>query len=118
MLIDKALLNQLKVYHAWCKEVLFSFGFGFSDSNYIFISHKTRKPIAHSTTKYSIDRIVQKTKCKKITAHGLRHTHGTILLSQRIPIKVVADRLGNTPQMILDIYGHTFKDLEEESVQA
>ncbi|NPC94824.1 site-specific integrase [Bacillus sp. WMMC1349] len=118
ILIDEALLNQLKAYHAWCKEILFSFGFGFSDSNYIFISYKTGKPLAQNIIKYGIDRIVQKTKCKKITAHGLRHTHATILLSQRIPIKVIADRLGNTPQMILDIYGHTFKDLEEESVQA
>jgi len=119
ILIDKVLLNQLKAYRAWCKEILLSFGFQFSDSNYIFISYQTGKPVTDNTIKYSIDRIVKKTGfCKRITPHGLRHTHATILLSQRIPIKVIADRLGNTPQMILDIYGHTFKDLEEESVQA
>lgn len=31
---------------------------------------------------------------------------------------MIAERLGNTPQMILDLYGHNFKALEEESVVA
>lgn len=49
-----------------------------------------------------------------------RHTHATLLLSQGkrgASVKVVAERLENTPQMILDIYGHTFLDLKEETVQ-
>ena len=50
--------------------------------------------------------------------NGLRHTHATILIGRRIPVKVIAKRLGNTPQMILNIYGHSFKDLEEEAVEA
>ncbi|MGM0966902.1 MAG: hypothetical protein ACQEWS_19185 [Bacillota bacterium] len=43
--------------------------------------------------------------------HGLRHTHVTILISKRIPVKVIADHLGNTPQMINCIYIHIFKEL-------
>lgn len=33
-------------------------------------------------------------KIKKITPHGLRHTHATILINLGIPPKTVADRLG------------------------
>ena len=62
--------------------------------------------------------ICEKTGLKHITPHGLRHTHATLLISQRIPVKTIADRLGNTAQMILDVYDHSFKELEEESVQA
>ena len=31
-------------------------------------------------------------------------------------IKVIAERLGNTPQMIYDIYGHVLKEVEQQSV--
>ncbi|WP_375337620.1 hypothetical protein [Domibacillus sp. PGB-M46] len=55
---------------------------------------------------------------KRITPYGLRHTQATLLISQRIPVKTIADRLGNTPHMILNIYGHSFKELEKESVHA
>jgi hypothetical protein len=34
------------------------------------------------------------------------------------PLNTIADRLGNTPEMILRVYGHSFKELEIESVKA
>nr|WP_324291147.1 hypothetical protein [Bacillus safensis] len=34
-----------------------------------------------------------------------------------MPVKFIADRLGNNPQMINDIYSHTFEELEIESVE-
>ncbi|MBO1513222.1 site-specific integrase [Metabacillus bambusae] len=118
ILIDDALIKQLKKYKKWCRELLISFGRYLSEDDYVFLSYQTGKPVTDNTTKYSFDRIVKKTGIKRITPHGLRHSHATILIGQRIPVKVIADRLGNTPQMILDIYGHSFKDLEEESVNA
>ena len=33
------------------------------------------------------------------------------------PIKTIADRLGNTPEMVLRVYGHSLKELEMESVK-
>ena len=52
----------------------------------------------------------------KITGHGLRHTHCTILLSQGYQVKTVADRLGNTPETIFETYSHSFEELEEQAV--
>lgn len=118
ILIDDELITQLKKYKKWCRELLISFGRHLTEDDYVFLSYQTGKPITDNTPKYSVDRIVKKTGSKRITPHGLRHSHATILIGQRIPVKVIADRLGNTPQMILDVYGHTFKDLEEESVSA
>lgn len=118
ILIDETLITQLKVYKKWCKETMLSFGEHFKEDAFVFISYQTGKPTSENLIVYTMNRIIKKTGCKRITAHGLRHTHATILIGQRIPVKVIANRLGNTPQMILDIYGHSFKDLEEESVQA
>ncbi|MGE7840479.1 tyrosine-type recombinase/integrase [Lysinibacillus sp. NPDC093712] len=52
----------------------------------------------------------------KITFHRLRHTHATILLNSGQNVKVIAERLGNTPAMIYGIYGHV-KELEEQSME-
>ncbi|KAB2334298.1 tyrosine-type recombinase/integrase [Bacillus mesophilum] len=116
IMIDDALVSQLKVYRKWCRETMLSFGMHLTEKDFVFISYQTGKPIGSNTLKYSIDRITKKAGLKRITPHGLRHTHATVLISQRIPVKTIADRLGNTPQMILDIYGHSFKELEAETV--
>jgi len=118
ILIDDSLIHQLKLYRTWCKQTMLSFGKRLSDGDFIFISHQSGTPTGENTLKYSFDRILNKPGLKTITPHGLRHTHATILIAQRIPVKVIAERLGNTPQMILDLYGHNFKALEEESVIA
>ena len=118
ILINEELVKQLSVYRTWCKQIKLSFGYRLKDDDFIFISYQSGSPITENTIMYSMRRISKETNLKTISPHGLRHTHATILISQRIPVKVIADRLGNTPQMILDIYGHSFKDLEEESVVA
>ncbi|MCU5766016.1 site-specific integrase [Bacillus cereus] len=118
ILIDDTLINQLKAYRSWCKKTKLSFGLHLQDDDFIFISYQSGTPITDNPLMYSFQRILKHTPLKKITPHGLRHTHATLLISQRIPVKVIADRLGNTPQMIFDIYGHSFKELEEESVAA
>ncbi|MFJ7936866.1 tyrosine-type recombinase/integrase [Sporosarcina sp. NPDC096371] len=59
----------------------------------------------------------QEIRKKRITPNGLRHTHATIMISKGVPLQTVADRLGNTPEMILRVYGHTLKELEVESVK-
>ncbi|KOS62579.1 tyrosine-type recombinase/integrase [Lysinibacillus agricola] len=61
-------------------------------------------------------KVLKRTKLPKTTIHGLRHTHCTILLNRGLNVKVIAERLGNTPKMIMDVYGHILKELEVESV--
>lgn len=63
-----------------------------------------------------VDRITKRTLIPKITLHGLRHTHCTILLNQGLNVKVISERLGNTPDMIYKVYGHVLKEMEMESV--
>lgn len=118
ILIDDVVLKQLEIYKSWCKKMKFSVGKHLKNEDFIFISHQSGKPIGDNTLNASFHRVIKKTEIKSITPHGLRHTHATILISQRIPIKTIADRLGNTPEMVLQVYSHSFKELEEESVVA
>lgn len=116
--IDDILLSQLRKYKTWCKKTKLSFGMHLKKSDYVFISYQSGTPITEGTIKYSFDRIIKKAKIKRITPHGLRHTHATILINKRVPVTTIAERLGNTPQMIHDTYAHAFKEMEEVSVEA
>lgn len=42
----------------------------------------------------------------RITAHGIRHSFATAALEARVPVEVVAARLGNTPRMVQEVYQH------------
>ncbi len=41
-----------------------------------------------------------------IGAHGLRHAFAAAALAARVPVEVVAARLGNTPRMVQEVYQH------------
>ncbi|MFT0803057.1 site-specific integrase [Bacillus swezeyi] len=110
ILIDEVLIEKLKTYRAWCKKTLLKMGKHLADDDFVLISSQTGEPISNYILRGKFERIIVRAGCKPITIHVLRHTHATILISQRIPVKVIADRLGNTPEMILNIYGLSFKN--------
>lgn len=116
--LDDLVLHQLKLYRTWCKKTMLTFGEKMKDTDFIFISHQSGKPIGDNTIKYAFERILNQTDLKYITPHGLRHTHCTLLIQAKIPVPTIAERLGNTPQMIHSVYGHALKEVEEESVES
>lgn len=119
ILIDDILVNHLKTYQKWCVETKFSYGMKLDKKDdYVLISYFGGEPMGRDTINNFFHKVYKHTDLRKITPHGLRHTHATILISERIPTKVIAERLGNTVQMVYDVYAHTFKELEEESVIA
>jgi integrase len=62
---------------------------------------------------------VQKTGLGRVTFHGLRHTHATILLRAGVHPKVVSERLGHsTVGVTLDVYSHVLPDMQEQAAQA
>lgn len=117
ILMDDKVTEQLKHYHNWCKQIMFQNGKHLKQDDFIFISQYA-SPLSDDVVTYAVDRISKKAKIKRITPHGLRHSHATILMRERIPIKIIADRLGNTPKTILSVYGHSLKEMESEAVLA
>jgi Phage integrase family len=50
--------------------------------------------------------------------HGLRHTHGTLLISAGVPVKVVSERLGHaTPGFTIDTYQHVLPCMQAEAAR-
>lgn len=60
------------------------------------------------------NRTIEKSGVKKISFHGLRHTHATLLLRAGVHPKVVQERLGHRSiQTTLDTYSHVIPGIQE-----
>ncbi|WP_306821868.1 site-specific integrase [Bacillus pumilus] len=112
------LMKQLKLYRKWCKELKLSFGSHLEDNDYVFINKCNATPVSDNFLNYALYKIFDENNIKRITVHGLRHTHATILIGKKIPARAIADRLGDTPEMIHQVYSHSFEELEIETVDA
>src|SRR5690625_2025399 len=61
-----------------------------------------------------LNRTIKKAGVKKITFHGLRHTHATLLLADGVHPKIVQERLGHRSiQITLDTYSHIIPGIQE-----
>jgi integrase len=59
------------------------------------------------------DRAVKRSNIRRITLHGLRHTHATILLKNGVPVKVVSERLGHSdPAFTMRVYQHVLQGMQ------
>jgi integrase len=56
---------------------------------------------------------------RAIRFHDLRHTHATLLLRDRVPIKVVSERLGHsTPAFTMVTYQHVLPGMQDDAARA
>lgn len=114
--IDKEVIEELRLYRTWTKRKCLEFGRNWSDEDLVFISHRTAEGISDSALFYAFKRVHNQTGLPKVTVHGLRHTHATLLmLNPTVNVKTIADRLGNTVDMINRIYGHVLEEMEFET---
>jgi integrase len=54
-----------------------------------------------------------------IRFHDLRHTHASLLLRDRVPIKVVSERLGHSnPAFTMTTYQHVLPGMQDDAAAA
>lgn len=51
-----------------------------------------------------------------ITIHQFRHSHASYLISNNIPVHLIAERLGDTVEIVLKTYAHLFPETEKEII--
>jgi integrase len=102
----KQMTQQLEVADAW------------TDSGYVF-THPDGMPIDPNLATRAFKKMVTTAGLPKLTIHGLRHTHATILLEQGVNPKVVSERLGHASvATTMDIYSHVLPDMQEKAALA
>lgn len=100
--ITKKLAERLELRYKRCSKLD-----GFNEDYFIFgdIRPRTMQPIARY---FDID--IKKAGVKRITLHGLRHSHASYLLSNpMISEAVVAERMGHSIEMLRSTYAHIYE---------
>ncbi|GGN59545.1 site-specific integrase [Oceanobacillus indicireducens] len=120
--IDDMVIKKMESYQKWCIKTKFKYGMKLDkEKDFIFITRLGATPANTNSVPQAFDAIYKYMKkdeinVRRITPHGLRHTHATILINNGVPPKTIADRLGNTVEMIYKVYSHSFKELEDKAV--
>jgi integrase len=84
----------------------------------LVISTESGNPVNPANLRRSFNKIVQNSSVPRITFHGLRHTHATLLLSKGVNIKVISERLGHQNITItLNTYSHVLPTMQEEAIK-
>lgn len=66
----------------------------------------------------ALTRLISKYKLPKITTHGFRHTHCSLLFEAGVSVNDVKDRLGHsTIQTTLNIYSHVTKNKRKDTAE-
>jgi len=108
--------DQLNRYQKVIKEKLLSYGKKLEDDDYVFHSLESMIPMPLTTLHKGFKRIIQRAGLKECTLHSLRHSHATILMNDGVPVRAIAERLGNTPEMIHTTYGHVLREMEDKII--
>lgn len=79
--------------------------YGFNNNMFLF---GDVNPLSPTTFKRHLYRYVQLANVKKITPHGFRHSHVSLLINLGCDSRDVANRIGDTVQMVEKTYYHMF----------
>lgn len=86
-----------------------------------FIFGKGGNFIPFKTLENTFKKYIRVSNVKQIRIHDLRHSHASLLINkgdnQISTLYVIAERLGDTVQMVLETYGHLFPNEQEHLME-
>ena len=86
-----------------------------NSTNLLFFD-KNEKPIAQDVISKKFNRFLKENNLEHIRFHDLRHSHVTLLINSKVPIKVISERVGHSNiNTTLNIYAHALKEMDSEA---
>jgi integrase len=77
------------------------------------------KPLHPHSVSQAFERAQRRLDVSPIRFHDLRHTHASLLLRDRVPIKVVSERLGHSnPAFTMTTYQHVLPGMQDDAAYA
>lgn len=119
MSIDEGIIKVLKNWKKLQKKIYLNLGFNTGKSSQLVFSNLKNKFIQPSQTNVWIKKIQNKYDLKKITTHGLRHTHCTLLFEANVSLQEVQNRLGHSDsQTTYNIYTHITENAQHNAINS
>ena len=105
--VDAETITILKKWKLEQAKELMSIGINSLNKHQLLFTYDANKLYRPSYSNCWLEQIIKKYNLKKITMHGFRHSHCSLLFEMGTPIQVVQDRLGHTNiKTTMDIYTH------------
>ncbi len=77
---------------------------------------KNLDPIAPDVISKKFKYFLEINNLKHVRFHDLRHSHVTMLIDAKVPIKVISERVGHSNvNTTLNIYSHALKEMDQEA---
>lgn len=91
---------------------------GINDPGWVFADAEGR-PIHPHALSQAFERIARRAGVPVIRLHDLGHTHGTLLIKDLIPVKVVSERLGHANiAFTIETYQHVLPGMQRDAAHA
>ncbi|MGE7366432.1 tyrosine-type recombinase/integrase [Desemzia incerta] len=114
--LDKTTLQVLRLWKAKQAEDYFKLGFNTGKSEQPIFTNSKNEYMNSAKVYKEYIKIVEKYNLKKITIHGFRHTHCSLLFEAGATIKEVQDRLGHSDvKTTMNIYAHVSKKSKDNT---
>lgn len=116
--MDKDTMKILSSWKKRQKQEYLVLGFNTSDPKQLVFSNELNTFLQPTKTRKWMLQVQKKNNLDKITTHGLRHTHCSLLFEAGVSIPEVQERLGHDDvQTTLNIYTHVTKKAKENAIQ-
>ena len=113
--VDTETISILKRWKIEQAKKLMSIGINSSSKRQLLFTYDTNKLYRPSYTNCWLELIINKYNLKKITIHGFRHSHCSLLFEMGTPIQVVQERLGHSNiKTTMNIYTHVTEKQRDE----
>jgi integrase len=115
--MDLKTMAILKKWKKQQREEYLVLGFNTLQPKQLVFSNEQNEFLQPTKTRKWLEQVLTKYKLQKITTHGFRHTHCSLLFEAGVSIKEVQDRLGHTDvQTTMNIYAHVSEQAKDEAI--
>lgn len=90
--LDATTIAVLRAWRAW--QAAEYAAVGIVDEGWVF-TDADGQPVHPHAISHAFERIARRARVPVIRLHDLRHPHGTLLIKEGVPVKVVSKRLGH-----------------------
>ncbi len=118
IMVDDKTLILLKEWRKQQKTDYFKLGYNTMNTKQLVFSNINNDFMQLVKVGQYLDLTIKKYGLKRITTHGFRHTHCSILFEAGASIKEVQDRLGHSDvQTTMNIYAHVTEKAKEKTAE-
>lgn len=115
--MDTATMSILKEWKKKQKKDYLVLGYNTTKSKQLVFSNEKNDFLQPTKTCKWLEHVLEKYKLPKITTHGFRHTHCSILFEAGASIKEVQDRLGHSDvKTTMDVYAHVSEKAKDDAI--